>query len=73
MDIYPDNIQQLSESEKLLLVQQIWDDLAASNNIPLPNWLVTEAQRRRDEMIADPALGHSHEEVLDRLRKWRNG
>ena len=73
MDIYTDNIQHLSEPDKLLLVQRIWDDLASSEALPLPGWLVSEARRRRDEMIENPNLGHSHEEVLSRIRAWRNG
>jgi len=73
MDIYTDNIRQLSEPDKLLLVQRIWNDLATSDKIPLPDWLVSEARRRRDEMVENPDLGHSHEEVLDRIRKWRDG
>lgn len=73
MDIYTDNIQNLPELEKLLLVQRIWDDLASSDAIPLPNWLVSETRRRRDEMIENPNLGHSLEEVLHRIRAWRDG
>ena len=73
MDIYTDNIRNLSEPDKLLLVQRIWDDLAASDAIPLPEWLVSEARRRRDEMIENPKLGLSHEEVLNRIRAWRDG
>lgn len=73
MDIYTDNIRNLSEPDKLLLVQRIWDDLAASDAIPLPEWLLSEARRRRDEMIENPKLGLSHEEVLNRIRPWRDG
>ncbi len=73
MDIYTDSIQNLAEVDKLLLVQRIWNDLAASDTIPLPDWLVSEVQRRRDEMIENPNLGNSHEKVIDRIRAWRNG
>jgi putative addiction module component (TIGR02574 family) len=73
MDIYTDSIQNLSEPDKLLLVQRIWDDLASSKAIPLPEWLVSETRRRRDEMIENPNLGLSHEEVLSRIRAWRDG
>ena len=72
MDIYTDSIQNLPEPDKLLLVQRIWSDLSSSDAIPLPDWLVSETRRRRDEMIEDPSLGHSHEEVLDRIRAWRD-
>lgn len=73
MDIYADNIQNLPECDKLLLVQRIWDDLASSDAIPLPDWLVSETRRRHEEMIENPNLGHSHEEVLNRIRAWRDG
>jgi len=73
MDIYTDSIQNLSEPDKLLLVQRIWHDLASSDAIPLPEWLVSETRRRRDEMIENPTLGLSHEEVLNRIRAWRDG
>lgn len=72
MDIYTDSIQNLPEPDKLLLVQRIWSDLSSSDAIPLPDWLVAETRRRRDEMIEDPNLGQSHEEVLDRIRAWRD-
>jgi putative addiction module component (TIGR02574 family) len=73
MDIYTDNIQNLPELDKLLLVQRIWDDLASSDAIPLPDWLVSETRRRREELIENPNLGHSQEEVLNRIRVWRDG
>jgi putative addiction module component (TIGR02574 family) len=74
MDIYTDTIRDLGPAEKLRLVEQIWDDLAAENTpLPLPDWAVTEATRRRDEMLADPNLGSTHEEVWKRLDDSRNG
>jgi putative addiction module component (TIGR02574 family) len=74
MDIYTDTIRDLGPAEKLRLVEQIWDDLAAENApLPLPDWAVTEATRRRDEMLADPNLGSTHEEVWKRINDSRNG
>jgi hypothetical protein len=73
MDIYADNIQNLPELDKLLLVQRIWDDLALSDTIPLPDWLVSETRRRREELIENPNLGHSQEEGFNRIRVWRDG
>ena len=56
-----------------MLVERIWDDLAAEvQPLPLPNWAVTEAMRRRDEMLADPKLGSTHEEVWKRIEDSRN-
>ena len=73
MDLYNETIRNLPDAEKLLLVQRIWDDLSGSDSIPLPDWAIAEANRRRDEMLADPELGKTHTEVVDRIRKWRDG
>ena len=74
MDIYTDTIRDLRPSEKLRLVEQIWNDLAAEEApLPLPDWAVAEASRRRDEMLADPSLGLTHEEVWKRIANSRNG
>ena len=74
MDIYADAIRNLGPAEKLQLVEQIWDDLAAEEApLPMPDWALTEATRRRDEMLADPNLGSSHEEVWKRINDSRNG
>ncbi len=74
MDIYTDAIRDLRPSEKLRLVEQIWDDLAAEEApLPLPEWAVAEATQRRDEMLADPNLGSTHEEVWKRIGDSRNG
>lgn len=74
MDIYTDTIRDLGPAEKLRLVEQIWDDLAAEDApLPLPDWAVTEATRRRNEMLVDPNLGSTHEEVWKRINDSRNG
>lgn len=74
MDIYTDSIRDLSPAEKLLLVERIWDDLAAGGlPVPMPAWAVHEATRRRDEMLADPELGASHDQVWKRINESRNG
>ena len=74
MDIYTDTIRDLGPAEKLRLVERIWDDLAAEDPpIPLPDWAVREATRRRDEMLADPNLGSTHDEVWKRINDSRNG
>jgi len=74
MDIYTNTIRDLQPAEKLRLVEQIWDDLAAADApIPLPDWAVVEATRRRDEMFGDPSLGSTHEEVWRRINDSRDG
>lgn len=74
MDVYTDAIRSLSSADKLKLVERIWDDLAAEGKqVPLPDWAVAEALRRRDEMLADPQLGSTHTEVWQRINDSRNG
>jgi len=74
MDVYSDTIRDLSANDKLQLVERIWDDLAANGGaMPLPDWAVEEATRRRDQMLADPKLGFTHEEVWKRIDDSRNG
>lgn len=73
MDIYTDAIRNLAASDKLVLVEQIWDDLAANTSpVPLPAWALKEAARRRDEMLDNPQLGFSDEEVWKRIDESRN-
>jgi putative addiction module component (TIGR02574 family) len=74
MDLYTDAIRDLAPADKLLLVERIWDDLAdMPSSIPLPQWALTEAARRRDEMKSDPNLGFSQAEVWKRIDDARNG
>ncbi|REJ90118.1 MAG: Addiction module component, CHP02574 [Planctomycetota bacterium] len=74
MDTYTDTIRDLRPADKLRLVEQIWDDLALEETpLPLPDWAVTEATRRRDEMLTDPKLGITHDEAWKRIDKSRNG
>ena len=74
MDIYTDTIRDLEPVKKLELVEQIWDDLAAQDSpIPLPDWAIAEATRRRDEMLADSNLGSTHQDVWKRIKDSRDG
>ena len=58
------------ESEKLLLVQQIWDDLSGSDSIPLPDWAITE--RCVDEMKCSTMLSLARR-TLRSLTEFGNG
>ena len=74
MDIYSDSIRDLPAAGKLRLVEQIWDDLAGCDApLPLPDWALSEAARRRDELVNDPSLGLTHEELWRRIDDSRNG
>jgi len=66
------DLHSLLPSEKLQLVEFLWDDLGNSTTpIPLPDWVEKEAIRRRDEM-RDPTLGLTHDETWRRIDQ-RNG
>jgi len=69
LDVYTESIHGLSATEKLALVERIWDDLAADPQpLPIPAWAAREAVRRRNEMIADPAIGKTHDEAWAEIR-----
>lgn len=74
MDIYTDSIQALPLADRLRLVERIWDELTAGDQpIPVPDWAIKEAARRRDELVADPKLGLSHEEIWQQIDDARHG
>lgn len=57
-------------SEKLLLVEDIWDAIAASNSeLPMPEWQKAELDRRYGEYRDGNRLLHDWAEVHERLRK----
>jgi putative addiction module component (TIGR02574 family) len=59
----------LSPSEKLQLVEDLWDDLASSpGDVPVQPWHVEELARRRARLEANPGSGLSWEEVKLRVR-----
>ena len=59
----------LTPSEKLQLVQDLWDDLAATpSDVPLPDWQVEELDRRKANLMSNPASGLDWDEVNRRVR-----
>ena len=59
----------LSPAEKLQLVQDLWDDLAASpEDVPVHDWQKEELARRKANLQKNPASGLSWEEVKRRIR-----
>ncbi len=59
----------LSPSEKLQLVEDLWDDLAATpEHVPVHDWQREELARRKASLMKNPASGLSWEEVKARLR-----
>ena len=59
----------LSPSEKLQLVEDLWDDLAASpETVPVHGWQLEEVARRKANLMANPATGLTWDEVRQRVR-----
>ncbi len=61
----PETLRALPPDQKLALVTELWDDLAASAPLTLPPEEMAEMQRRRDEMLANPDI------AIDRDELWR--
>jgi len=63
------SIFDLSPSEKLQLVEDLWDDLASSPAaVPVHDWQKEELDRRRANLVKNPGSGLSWDEVVKRVR-----
>jgi putative addiction module component (TIGR02574 family) len=59
----------LSPSEKLQLVEDLWDDLAAvPETVPIHDWQKEELARRKANLLSNPTSGLSWDEVKRRVR-----
>jgi putative addiction module component (TIGR02574 family) len=64
----PVSVFDLSPAEKLQLVEDIWDDLAASPSaVPVHDWQKEELARRKANLMNNPASGLSWDEVKQRV------
>ncbi len=64
-----DSVFNLSPSEKLQLVEDLWDDLAVMPEaVPIHDWQKEELDRRKANLQKNPALGLTWEEVQRRIR-----
>ena len=69
MDSKTRSIFDLSPSEKLQLVEDLWDDLAATpEDVPVHDWQKQELARRKANLLKDPVSGLPWEEVKRRVR-----
>jgi len=67
------SIYDLSPPEKLQLVEDLWDDLAATpEGVPIHDWQKQELARRKANLLKNPASGLAWEAVKQRIR-CRNG
>ena len=60
----------LPVSERMRLIEAIWDSIAAvPEALPLTQWQRDELDRRLAEFASDPDSGASLEEVFARIRR----
>lgn len=63
------SIFDLSKSEKLQLVEDLWDDLAASSdNVPIQEWQKQELDRRKANLQRVSSSNLSWEKVKQNVR-----
>jgi putative addiction module component (TIGR02574 family) len=62
-------LRDLSFSEKLRLVEDLWDDLAATPEaLPVPEWQKEELAKRKASHQSQPEAAVSWEEAKRRIR-----
>ena len=62
-------IDQMSVGDRMLLLEEIWDSIAANpDDVPVTNAQKQDLQARLDAYQSDPKAGSSWEEVNARLR-----
>ena len=65
----PASIFDLSPSEKLQLVEDLWDDLASTPGaVPVHDWQKQELARRKANLLKNPATGLARDEVKRGVR-----
>ena len=68
MNVELDQLRKLPIAEKLRIVEQLWDDIAASDEpLVLRDWHIAEAQRRDAELDADPGIALTREQLWKRV------
>lgn len=67
-------IFELGLSEKLQLLEDLWDNIATQPaNIPVLDWQKEELNERKVSHLQDPSLTSSWDSVKARIRSQRNG
>ena len=68
MSIDITNLRDLPISDKLRIVTQLWDDIAASPHpIVVPPDVLREVSHRSDELKADPSIAIDDDELWRRV------
>jgi len=70
LDEIKKEIDKLETSEKLILVEDIWDSIARSNSvIPLQEWQKVELDKRYNEYKSGELELHDWQKVHEKLRE----
>jgi len=65
-----DSVFDLTPPEKLQLVEDLWDDLAATpDEVPIHDWQIEEIERRKAELSNNPATELSWDQVKANIRR----
>lgn len=68
MTIALEQIRQMPVGQRIQLVEDIWDTMVAEDvDLPLSSEQLSELDKRRAEMIADPSIGIPWSEARARL------
>ena len=68
MNVEIDQLRKLPIAEKLRIVEQLWDDIAASDEpLVLRDWHIAESQRRDAELDANPDIALTREQLWKRV------
>ncbi|MSR64931.1 MAG: addiction module protein [Verrucomicrobiae bacterium] len=63
------SVFKLEKSEKLQLVEDLWDSIAADpSSVPVTEWQKAELERRKQKYLKNPNSGSSWPEVKRRIR-----
>jgi putative addiction module component (TIGR02574 family) len=63
----------LGRAERLQLVEDLWDSIAAeTESLPLSDWQIAELRRRKETFALNPESGRSWDEVKQRARSGRD-
>ena len=64
------SIFDLSPPEKLQLVEDLWDDLAAApSEVPVHEWQKQELARRKANLMRNPSSGISWDDIKQGIRR----
>jgi len=62
----------LSVAERIQLVEDLWDSIAANpDDVPIPAWQIEELERRKANRLQNPQPGATWDEVQERIRNRR--